>query len=92
MTDLVDRILGERPHLAVNLDRKGRHGVTALHEALGRSLHGVAVQFDALWDGIAPIPTKPARKPAMALPINGSNSGKPYPPPGEQQRFRSRTR
>jgi acyl transferase domain-containing protein len=36
LTDLVDRILGDRPHVSVPLDRKGKHGVTSLQEALGR--------------------------------------------------------
>src|SRR5439155_19237177 len=49
LTGLVGKILGDRPYIAVSLDRKGRHGVTALHEALGRlAVTGVAMDFDAL--------------------------------------------
>ncbi|WP_394828393.1 SDR family NAD(P)-dependent oxidoreductase [Pendulispora albinea] len=36
LTDLVGRILRDRPHLAIACDRSGTHGVTALLTALGR--------------------------------------------------------
>ena len=35
LTELVGRILGDRPHRAMSLDRKGKHGVTTLQEGLG---------------------------------------------------------
>ncbi|OKI46063.1 type I polyketide synthase [Micromonospora sp. CB01531] len=82
LTALVDRILGGRPHLAVSLDRKGRNGVTALHEALGRlAVAGVGVNFDALWaDHAPPVPPSDEQKPRMTTMLSGANFGKPYPP------------
>jgi malonyl CoA-acyl carrier protein transacylase len=83
LTDLVGRILGDRAHLAVNLDRKGKHGVSVLQEGLGRlALAGVAINFEALWAPFAPASDKPVKKPAMVLSVNGSNAGRPYPPAG----------
>ncbi|MEW5848464.1 MAG: SDR family oxidoreductase [Myxococcota bacterium] len=82
LTDLVDRILGDRPHVAISLDRKGRHGVTSLQEGLGRlAVAGVVVDFAPLWAAYPKTETPPKRKPAMTIPINGANHGKPYPPP-----------
>ena len=83
LTELVGRILGDRPHRAIALDRKGKHGVTTLQEGLGRlALAGIAVDFGPLWAPFAPPSTKPVKKPAMTMPIIGANSGRPYPPPG----------
>ncbi|MBI3270543.1 MAG: SDR family oxidoreductase [Planctomycetes bacterium] len=92
LTELVGRILGNRSHTAVALDRKGRHGETSLQEGLGRlAVSGVALDFAPLWaafDGTslkapgAQTGSNGKKKPAMALPLSGSNYGKPYPPPG----------
>ena len=83
LTDLVGRILGDRAHVCVPLDRKGKHGVTSLQEALGRlAVAGVALDFAPLWDAYARPSTTPKKKPAMTLSLNGSNYGKPYPPAG----------
>ncbi|MDP2417538.1 MAG: beta-ketoacyl synthase N-terminal-like domain-containing protein, partial [Hydrogenophaga sp.] len=83
LTELVGRILGERPHRAISLDRKGKHGVTTLQEGLGRlALAGVAMDFAPLWTQFAPASDKPLKKPAMTMPICGANTGSPYPPPG----------
>ncbi|MFZ4539124.1 SDR family oxidoreductase [Propionivibrio sp.] len=83
LSELVGRILGDRPHRAINLDRKGKHGVTTLQEGLGRlALAGVAIDFAPLWAQFAPLSDKPVKKPAMTMPILGANSGRPYPPPG----------
>jgi acyl carrier protein len=83
LTDLVGRILGDRPHHAISLDRKGKHGVTTLQIGLGRlALAGVAIDFAPLWEQFAPLSDKPVKKPAMTLPVLGANSGRPYPPPG----------
>jgi acyl transferase domain-containing protein len=82
LTDLVARILEGKPHVAIATDRKGKHGVTALQEALGRlSIAGVAVDYAPLWADVAP-PAPPKKKPAMTIGMNGANIGKPYPPPG----------
>jgi acyl carrier protein len=83
LTELVGRILGERPHRAISLDRKGKHCVTTLQEGLGRlALAGVAMDFAPLWAQFAPASDKPVKKPAMTMPICGANTGSPYPPRG----------
>ena len=83
LTELVGRILGDRPHRAISLDRKGKHGVTTLQEGLGKlAIAGVQLNLAPLWEHFQPASEKPAKKPAMTLPINGANSGRPYPPPG----------
>ena len=83
LTELVGRILGDRPHRAISLDRKGKHGVSTLQEGLGRlALAGVSIDFAPLWTQFAPLSDKPVKKPAMTMPIIGANSGRPYPPPG----------
>ncbi len=80
LTDLVDRILGKRPHDAVATDRKGKNGVVMLWNALGSlSAAGVALDFTALWSAYAPA-KPPKKKPAMVVSINGTNAGRPYPP------------
>ncbi|TWP50620.1 SDR family NAD(P)-dependent oxidoreductase [Lentzea tibetensis] len=81
LTGLVGKILGSRPFVAVSLDRKGQHGVTALFSALGQlAVNGVAADFDALWAHVAP-PAEPVEsKPRMVKKLSGANYGKPYPP------------
>jgi acyl transferase domain-containing protein len=82
LTELCTRILGDRPHLAIALDRKGKHGVTALQDALGRlAAAGVAIDFTPLWKPFGP-PAAPKRVPAMSMMVNGANYGKIYPPKG----------
>ncbi|WP_441288834.1 SDR family NAD(P)-dependent oxidoreductase [Sorangium sp. KYC3313] len=84
LTNLVGDILSGRPHRAVALDRKGKHGVTSLFEAVARlAVAGVPLDARVLWEGFA-VPSDPRAlpKPKLALQINGSNYGKPYPPQG----------
>ena len=84
LTGLVGQILADREHVAVSLDRKGRNGVTALQEALGRlAVQGVPLDHDDLWAPYAP-PTAAAKehKPTMTVHINGGNYGRLYPPAG----------
>ena len=88
LTGMVGHTLGDRAHLAVSLDRRGRHGVTALQEALGRlAVHGVP--FDeaaASVCGRPPgtgVPAAGGRaRPGLTVELTGSNHGRPYPPPG----------
>ncbi|WP_328708029.1 SDR family NAD(P)-dependent oxidoreductase [Streptomyces mesophilus] len=82
LTGLVGQILGDRPHLAVSLDHKGRSGITSLHEALGRlSVAGVPLNFQELWAPYAPPRPEPDEKRnAMTTQILGVNHGKPNPP------------
>jgi len=84
LTGLVGRILEDRPHLALNLDRKGRSGVRSFFEALARlSVEGYSLDFASLWSEFAE-PENPNDRvePKLSIPINGGNYGKPYPPLG----------
>ncbi|MEQ1569976.1 MAG: beta-ketoacyl synthase N-terminal-like domain-containing protein, partial [Myxococcota bacterium] len=84
LTGLVGETLANKPHAAVNLDRRKKHGVSALQTGLGRLfVTGANLRLAALWDGFAPA-DDPHAKPApkMSLQIDGSNYGKPYPPAG----------
>ncbi|MFT5696934.1 MAG: polyketide-type polyunsaturated fatty acid synthase PfaA, partial [Myxococcota bacterium] len=84
LTGLVGRILGDRPHAAVNLDRKGRDGTRSFFEAMARlSAEGYALDYAALWSEFAEV-TNPHDfiEPKLKIPINGANYGKPYPPKG----------
>ncbi|MGK4007322.1 SDR family NAD(P)-dependent oxidoreductase [Sorangium sp. So ce1036] len=84
LTNLVGDILSGRPHRAVALDRRGKHGVVSLFDAVARlAVAGVPLDARVLWDGFAaPGDPRAVSKPKLVLSINGSNYGKPYPPPG----------
>jgi acyl carrier protein/NADP-dependent 3-hydroxy acid dehydrogenase YdfG len=82
LTNLVTETLGARPHVAVGLDRRKKNGVGQLFAALGRLfVAGHRQAFGALWAGYA-TPTDPHARPVpkMAIKVDGSNHGKPYPP------------
>jgi acyl transferase domain-containing protein len=84
LSNLVGQILGQRPHAAIALDRKGAGGPTMLLRGLARlATLGVPLRFAALWQGYA-VPEDPASKPKpkLIVPISGTNHEKPYPPPG----------
>lgn len=86
LTGLTGEILGDRDHLAVSLDRRGVHGLTALQQALGLlAVSGIALDLEALWGAYeAPAHEDPVprSRPRMAVPISGANHGALYPPPG----------
>lgn len=83
LTDLVGRILGSRPHLAVETDRRGRHGLTSLQLALGRlAVQGIPINWAPLWEGaVRAEAARPKAKAAGTVKLNGTNYGKLYPPP-----------
>ena len=84
LTGLVGKILGDRPHRAISTDKKGAKGVGALHDALAQLVvAGVPCDLLRLWDGfrLQPDPASVVR-PKLAVPLDGSNYGKPYPPVG----------
>jgi len=84
LTSLVRRILDGRPHVAVDLDRRGTSGVRSFFEALGRlSVEGYSLDFASLWSEFAE-PENPMDRvePKLSISITGSNYGKPYPPLG----------
>ncbi len=82
LTGLIGRILGDRPHRALHLDRKGRDGVRTLLEGLATLVaDGHALQLDALWEGYAaPLDPAATPDPKVSLSLSGANYGKPYPP------------
>jgi acyl transferase domain-containing protein len=84
LTDLVGRILSGRAHKAISTDRKAKNGLTALHEALAKlAVAGVKIDFAPLWERYEDrTNVAPKAKPKLELHIDGSNYGKPYPPPG----------
>ncbi|MFA5912131.1 MAG: SDR family NAD(P)-dependent oxidoreductase [Burkholderiales bacterium] len=80
LADLVRRVLKDRPHVSVSIDRKARDGVTSLHHALAQlAAAGTAIDFEALWEGYeAPI-ERPAKRPGATVMLSGTNYGKVYP-------------
>ena len=78
LTGLIGQILGGRDHVAVSLDKRGRDGVTAWREALGRlAAHGVPMDLTKLpRDGSAE-PVAPADRSRMSVRITGAG----YTPP-----------
>ncbi|MDT0609143.1 SDR family oxidoreductase [Streptomyces lancefieldiae] len=84
LTGLVGRILGDREHAAVALDRRGHHAVSTLHSALGRlAAHGAQLDYGPLWAPYGPSGTAvKEREPRMTVQISGANYGQPYPPEG----------
>jgi acyl transferase domain-containing protein len=81
ITGLIDAILGDRDHVAVSLDKRGRDGVTAWHEAVGRlAVHGVPMDLTKLSKDWQPASAKPGPRAAparMSVRINGTG----YTPP-----------
>ncbi len=80
--NLVTKILGERPHAAISMDRKGQHGLTSFWNGIAQlAIAGVPMALDRLWDGIN-CGEDPRLKavPKLAINISGVNYNKPYPP------------
>ncbi len=74
LTGLVGDCLSGQPHLAVSLDRKGRHGVLSLWHALARlAVQGIAIRWDHLWEDCGPAFPPPAKLPAHVVLIGGPN-------------------
>ncbi|CAL9325651.1 type I polyketide synthase [Streptomyces sp. SudanB182_2057] len=83
LSGLVSRVLGDRPHLPVCVDRRGTDAFTGLYDALAAlAVHSARpIDFAALWSDHAPAVRDERRKPRMRLPIGGNNVGRSYPPP-----------
>ena len=82
LTGLVKRILDGREHHAIAIDRKGKHGLSGLHDALARLVAaGVGLDLTPLWAPYRDPYAIVEAPPKLALQLNGSNYGKPYPPP-----------
>jgi polyketide-type polyunsaturated fatty acid synthase PfaA len=84
LTAMVGRICGDRTHRAIATDRSGRHGATALWQALAQiAVAGHAMDFAPLWAEFELGPDPRAQpKPKMTVRISGTNYGKKYPPEG----------
>jgi acyl transferase domain-containing protein/NADP-dependent 3-hydroxy acid dehydrogenase YdfG len=90
LTGLIGQILGDRDHVAVSLDKRGRDGVTAWHEAVGRlAVRGVPMDLTKLSLDWHPASSKPASRadaPRMSVRIDGTGytpppASKPAPAP-----------
>ncbi|WP_433325369.1 SDR family oxidoreductase [Spirillospora sp. CA-294931] len=79
LTGLVRRVLADRPHLAVSLDRAGQNGMHALYQGLGRlAVHGFGLDWAAHWRPYGP--ERPAAPPPrLSVGIDGGNHDRPYP-------------
>ena len=81
LSKLVSQILEGRAHTVVALDQRGKDGVTALWEGLGRlATLGVPLRLSAL-DAGEPATPRTVPSGAFAVTVGGANIGKPYPPP-----------
>ncbi len=80
LTVLTERILAGRPHLALSMDRRGRHGITSFWEVLGAlAVAGHRLNFEFAWQSFSgPRPAPPSN--AATLQVDGSTFGRPYPP------------
>jgi acyl transferase domain-containing protein/NADP-dependent 3-hydroxy acid dehydrogenase YdfG len=89
LTGLIGQILGNRDHLAVSLDKRGRDGVTAWHEAVGRlAVHGAAMNPAKLSQDRHPAaskPAPPADRPRMSVRISGAGYTGPAAPASAPQ-------
>jgi len=82
LSGLVGAILADRPHAVVSLDRRNKEGLESLMTALARlATLGVPIRLDGLFADERTLAEKPSHNRPLT-PINGSNLGKPYPPPG----------
>ena len=68
----------------VYLNRRGKPGLASFNDGLAQLVAaGFAPSFSALWDGFR-VEADPRENvlPKFAIDVNGTNVGKPYPPPG----------
>ncbi|MGB3734385.1 MAG: acyltransferase domain-containing protein, partial [Ilumatobacter sp.] len=82
LTGLVGKVLGDREHVAIQLDKKGTDDLAPLVHGLGQLVAaGIDVDLDALWSSyLDPSEAADADAPKLAIPINGKNFDSPYPP------------
>jgi acyl transferase domain-containing protein/NADP-dependent 3-hydroxy acid dehydrogenase YdfG len=81
LTGLIGQILGERDHLAVHLDKRGRDAVTVWHETLGRlAARGLPMDLAALTRDTVSVPPRAERsadRPRMSVPVDGTGYKNP---------------
>ena len=70
LTRLVGQTLGDKPHLAVSSDVKGRPGLVQLQHMLAQLIvHGIAVNLERLFDG-RDLPSVDAQRPLDASQVS----------------------
>jgi acyl transferase domain-containing protein/acyl carrier protein len=80
LTRLTGDILAGKPHVAVALDDRKTHGVTAFFSGLGAlAAAGVPIRFDALWSEFAAPLSAPTELSKATVRLDGAQYGKPYP-------------
>ena len=82
LSGLVKRILRRKTHTAVSTDRKGGDGIEAFFTALATLVaDGRAMDFATLLaEYQVAVDPSTVQKPRIAIPIDGTNVDKPYPP------------
>jgi acyl transferase domain-containing protein len=82
LAGLVKRILRRKDHTAISTDRKGGDGIEAFFMALGALVaDGRAMNLQpVLAEYRAAVDPSTVKKPRIAIPIDGTNVDKPYPP------------
>jgi acyl transferase domain-containing protein len=80
LTNLVKQCLGDRPHRAIALDRKGAKGLAGFWQGIGElALAGLPLNLAALWQEAPAEPETRRPTGAHVFEISGVNVGKPYP-------------
>ena len=84
LSRFVDRILGDRPHVAIPLDVEGRPGLLQLQHALAQlAAHHVPIALDRIYDGRSAVVldlatlvemTRPSPPPATAWRVDGGRA------------------
>ncbi|MEP4592548.1 MAG: beta-ketoacyl synthase N-terminal-like domain-containing protein, partial [Ilumatobacter sp.] len=81
LTSLIGRILDGRDHAAIQLDKQNASDLTPLLRGLGQlAAAGVEMDLGALWSEYDDPANSVVAAAKLAIPINGANTGSPYPP------------
>ena len=82
LSGLVKKILKGRDHTMVGLDNKKGSSLSAFFGGVGQLVaSGVPMDLTALWsEYAAPLNPHDVVQPKLAIPLDGANSGAPYPP------------
>ena len=92
LTGLVKKCLGDKRHLAVNLDQKKKNGVSSLLNAVGQMCAaGVLLKLDLLFERNLPLKEGVESGPSTVM-ISSVTFQKKYPIAGEEIQARERSR
>lgn len=82
LTNLVKKILADKPHIAINIDNKNKNGITSLWHALAElAVNGMSLNLPSLWDDFAqPEDPREKPKPKFSVMLQGCNYERLYPP------------